>query len=97
MSNSLTLPAETRAKTGKGASRVLRREGRVPVVVYGGKTEPLSAHVEEKELVRQLGTGTFFDGVVELVIDGQTITTTAKDVAFHPVSDRPLHVDFLRS
>jgi ribosomal protein L25 (general stress protein Ctc) len=72
MSNTLTLPAETRAKTGKGASRVLRREGRVPVVVYGG-AEPLAAHVEEKELVRQLNTGTFFDGVIEVVLDGQTI------------------------
>jgi len=97
MSNSLTLPAETRAKTGKGASRALRREGRVPVVVYGGGAEPVSAHVEEKELTRQLHTGTFFDSVIEVVIDGQTIQTTPKDVAFHPVNDRPLHVDFLRA
>ena len=97
MSNTLTLPAETRAKTGKGASRVLRREGRVPVVVYGNGAEPISAHVEEKELNRQLHTGKFFDGTIEVVIDGQTIVTTAKDVAFHPVSDRPLHVDFLRA
>lgn len=96
MSNTLTLPAETRAKTGKGASRVLRREGRVPVVVYGGGAEPLAAHVEEKELVRQLNTGTFFDSVIEVVVDGQTIKTEPKDVAFHPVNDRPLHVDFLR-
>ena len=96
MSDALTLPAEARAKTGKGASRVLRREGRVPVVVYGGKAEPISAHVELKELTRQLGTGKFFDTTIEVVIDGQTITTSAKDVAFHPVTDRPLHVDFLR-
>ncbi len=96
MSDTLTLPAEARTKTGKGASRVLRREGRVPVVVYGGKAEPISAHVELKELTRQLGTGTFFDGQVEIVIDGKTIVTTPKDVAFHPVSSRPLHADFLR-
>jgi ribosomal protein L25 (general stress protein Ctc) len=61
MSDTLTLPAETRAKTGKGASRSLRREGRVPVVVYGGGAEPLAVHVEAKELVRQLNTGKFFD------------------------------------
>jgi large subunit ribosomal protein L25 len=97
MSNVLTLPAETRTKTGKGASRDLRREGRVPVVVYGGKAEPIAAHVEAKELVRLLNTGTFFDSAIEIVIDGQTITTEPKDVAFHPVNDRPLHADFLRA
>jgi ribosomal protein L25 (general stress protein Ctc) len=95
MSN-FTLPAETRAKTGKGASRALRREGRVPVVVYGGNAEPVAAHVEEKELVRQLNTGKFFDGEVEIVVDGVAVKTVAKDVAVHPVSDRPEHVDFLR-
>ncbi len=97
MSNTLTLPAETRTELGKGASRVLRREGRVPAVIYGGKTEPLAIHVEAKLLARQLGTGTFFDCVIELEVDGQTIRTLPKDVAFHPVTDRALHVDFLRA
>lgn len=97
MSNTLTLPAETRAKTGKGASRTLRREGRVPAVIYGGNAEPVAIHVEAKELIRQLNTGTFFDSVIELTVDGQTIKTLPKDVAFHPVSDRPEHVDFLRA
>jgi large subunit ribosomal protein L25 len=96
MSDTLTLPAETRDRAGKGASRVLRREGRVPAVVYGGKEEPLTIHVEEKELVRQLGTGHFFNSVIEIGVGGQVLRTLPKDVAFHPVSDRPLHVDFLR-
>ena len=95
MSETLTLPAETR-RAGKGASRALRREGRVPAVVYGGKDEVLSVHVEEKELRRQLGTGHFFNSVVDVEIGGQKVRTLPKDVAFHPVSDRPLHVDFLR-
>ena len=55
MSDALTLPAEARERAGKGASRVLRREGRVPAVIYGGKEEPTPIHVEAKELVRQLG------------------------------------------
>ena len=95
MSEALTLPAETR-RAGKGASRALRREGRVPAVVYGGKDEVLSIHIEEKELRRQLGTGHFFNSVVELEVGGARLRTLPKDVAFHPVSDRPLHVDFLR-
>ena len=96
MSDTLTLPAETRDRGGKGASRALRREGRVPAVVYGGKEEPLSIHVEEKELRRQLGTGHFFNSVVEVEVGGQKVRTLPKDVAFHPVTDRPLHADFLR-
>ena len=96
MSDTLNLPAETRERAGKGASRALRREGRVPAVVYGGKEEPLSIHVEEKLLVKQLGTGHFLNSIVEIVVDGKTLRTLPKDVAFHPVSDRPLHADFLR-
>ncbi len=96
MSDTLTLPAETRERAGKGASRALRREGRVPAVVYGGNEEPLSIHVEAKELVRQLGTGHFLNSVVEIEVGGKKVRTLPKDVAFHPVTDRPLHVDFLR-
>ena len=96
MSDTLTLPAETRERAGKGASRALRREGRVPAVVYGGNEEPLSIHVEEKELRRQLGTGHFLNSIVEIEIGGKKLRTLPKDVAFHPVSERPLHADFLR-
>jgi large subunit ribosomal protein L25 len=96
MSDTLTLPAETRDRAGKGASRALRRSGRVPAVVYGGNEEPLTVHVEEKELRRQLGTGHFFNSVVDVEVGGTTVRTLPKDVAFHPVTDRPLHVDFLR-
>ena len=96
MSDTLTLPAETRERAGKGASRALRREGRVPAVVYGNNEDPQSIHVEAKELVRQLDTGHFFNSIVEVVIGGKAVRTLPKDVAFHPVSSRPLHVDFLR-
>ncbi len=96
MSDTLNLPAETREGVGKGASRVLRREGRVPAVIYGNKEEPLAIHVEQKELVRLLGTGHFMNSIVEIEVGGQKVRTLPKDVAFHPVSDRPLHADFLR-
>ena len=96
MSDTLNLPAETRERAGKGASRALRREGRTPAVIYGGNEEPLAIHVEEKLLVKQLGTGHFFNSIVELEVGGKTVRTLPKDVAFHPVNDRPLHADFLR-
>ncbi|HMP56363.1 MAG TPA: 50S ribosomal protein L25/general stress protein Ctc [Novosphingobium sp.] len=96
MSETLTLPAETRERAGKGASRALRREGRVPAVIYGNNEAPVAIHVEEKELRRQLGTGHFFNSIVEVEVAGQKVRTLPKDVAFHPVNDRPLHADFLR-
>lgn len=96
MSDTLHLPAETRDRAGKGASRALRREGRVPAVIYGGNEEPLAIHVEEKLLRKQLGTGHFLNSIVEIEVGGKTVRTLPKDVAFHPVNDRPLHADFLR-
>jgi large subunit ribosomal protein L25 len=96
MSEALTLPAEARERAGKGASRELRRQGRVPAVIYGGNEEPVTIHVEEKELRRQLGTGHFMNSVVSIELGGASLRTLPKDVAFHPVTDRPLHVDFLR-
>ena len=96
MSDTLNLPAETREGVGKGASRALRREGRVPAVVYGGKEEPLSIHVEEKLLIKQLSSGHFLNSIVEIQVGGKKLRTLPKDVAFHPVTDRPLHADFLR-
>jgi len=96
MSETLSLPAETRERAGKGASRELRRNGRVPAVIYGGNEAPVGIHVEAKELARQLGTGHFFNSVIEIELNGTKLRTLPKDVAFHPVSDRPLHADFLR-
>ena len=96
MSDQLTLSAEARERAGKGASRALRREGRVPAVIYGGKEEPTMIHVEAKELVRQLGTGHFMNSIVEIELGGKKIKTLPKDVSLHPVNDRPEHVDFFR-
>jgi large subunit ribosomal protein L25 len=96
MSETLTLPAEARERAGKGASRALRRDGRTPAVIYGGKEEPTLIHVEQKELVRQLMTGHFMNSIVNIEIGGKTVRALPKDVAFHPVTDRPTHVDFLR-
>lgn len=96
MSDQLTLAAETRDRGGKGASRDLRRNGRVPAVIYGNKQDPISIHVEEKALVRQLMTGHFMNSVVMIDVGGKPVRTLPKDVAFDVVTDRPIHVDFLR-
>jgi large subunit ribosomal protein L25 len=96
MSEALKLAAEARDRAGKGASRAIRREGRVPAVIYGNKQEPLQVHVEAKALVRLLQTGHFMNSIVEVDVAGKTERTLPRDVQFHPVTDRPIHVDFLR-
>ncbi|SNS89145.1 LSU ribosomal protein L25P [Sphingomonas laterariae] len=96
MSDTLNLSAEARERAGKGASRAVRREGRVPAVIYGNKQEPTSIHIEEKALVMSMANGHFMNSVVLIGLNGETIRTLPKDVQFHPVTDRPLHVDFLR-
>lgn len=96
MSDQLTLSAELRERAGKGASRALRNEGRVPAVIYGSNKEPVAIHLEEKALVKALMTGHFFNSMIAVDVDGKAQNTVAKDVAFHPVTDRPLHVDFFR-
>lgn len=96
MSDQLTLSAETRERAGKGASRDLRRQNRIPAVIYGNKQDPELIHVEEKALVKLLMTGHFSNSLVEIDLGGKKQVTIPKDVAFHPVSDRPTHVDFLR-
>jgi large subunit ribosomal protein L25 len=96
MSDVLNLDAVARERAGKGASRSVRRQGRVPAVIYGDKQQPVSIHLEEKALVKLLNTGHFMNSVVEIALDGATHRTLPRDVQFHPVNDRPLHVDFLR-
>lgn len=105
MSEQLTLTAETRDRAGKGASRAHRREGRVPAVIYGAGEAPSSIHVEEKVLVKMMSGGHFMNSVVMIDVGGAgsaggtggaPMRTLPKAVQFHPVNDRPIHVDFLR-
>jgi large subunit ribosomal protein L25 len=65
-------------------------------VIYGQKQDPISIHVEEKVLVKMLSTGHFMNSVVMIDVGGNATRTLPKDVQFHPVTDRPVHVDFFR-
>jgi large subunit ribosomal protein L25 len=96
MSDQLSIAAEPRERAGKGASRALRREGRVPAVIYGDKKEAIAIHVEARALNKLLGTGHFMNSLIQVELNGVKTRTLPKDVAFDPLSDRPLHVDFFR-
>lgn len=92
----ITFNAEKREKAGKGAARACRREGRIPAVIYGGKQEPMMISLQPVELEKALDNKDFFTSDVEVVLDGKKISVACKDVQFHPVSDKPIHVDFIR-
>jgi large subunit ribosomal protein L25 len=96
MSDTLNLSAETRDRAGKGASRALRRDGRVPAVIYGNKQDPEGIHLNARELMKALMTGHFMNSVIMVDVGGKKVRTLAKDVAFDVVTDQPIHVDFLR-
>ena len=92
----ITFNASKREKAGKGAARACRREGRIPAVVYGGKKEPIMISLDPVELEKALDLNDFYKADIEIVIDGKKMTVICKDVQFHPVSDKPIHVDFVR-
>jgi large subunit ribosomal protein L25 len=96
MSETVTLTAAARDRVGKGASRALRRTGRVPAVIYGAGQHPAAIHIEEKALVKALETGHFMTTVFAIEHPGGTERAIPKDVQFNVVTDRPEHVDFLR-
>ena len=92
----ITFNANLRQKAGKGAARACRREGRVPAVIYGGKKDALNISLHPVELEKALNISDFYKSVITVVVNGKNEKVICKDVQFHPVSDMPIHVDFLR-
>ncbi|MDR1907702.1 MAG: 50S ribosomal protein L25/general stress protein Ctc [Holosporales bacterium] len=90
------LAATAKTASGTGTARALRREGFVPCVVYGGGGEPYMASIEGRVVVKHCGRADFFTRVMTLVVDGEEVPVLPKSVQYHPVTDLPLHVDFLR-
>lgn len=92
----ITFNAMKREKAGKGAARACRREGRVPAVIYGGNKDAVMISLNPVELEKALDMVGFYDADIEIVLDGKKHSVVCQDVQFHPVSDAPIHVDFLR-
>jgi large subunit ribosomal protein L25 len=90
------IAAEIRERAGKGAARATRRSGRVPGVIYGNKLEPMLIALTPKELDREIHRAGFFARLFDVEIEGTKHRVLARDVQFDVVTDRPLHVDFLR-
>ena len=96
MADITVLTATAREQVGKGSAREARRQGNIPAVIYGDKKSPIPIILEQKILVRQLGTGGFFNTLFDIDINGELNRVLPRDVQLHPVTDVPEHVDFLR-
>ncbi|MCG6897705.1 MAG: 50S ribosomal protein L25/general stress protein Ctc [Thiocapsa sp.] len=96
MSGSFEVFAQPRAVAGTGASRRLRREGRVPAIVYGGHREPEKVSVAHNDLLKHLEHESFYSHVLDLKIGDSSVKVVLKDLQRHPAKPFIQHVDFLR-
>jgi large subunit ribosomal protein L25 len=96
MAKNYALTAEKRDRAGKGVARALRRDKRVPAVVYGDSKEPILISLLEKEISLEHQKGFMFTHLCDLNIGGTKQLCLVRDVQTHPVTDRIEHADFLR-
>ena len=96
MRETLELKVEPRSKFGKGASYQIRKSGLIPGIVYGGKGDPQPVQVDERTLIKLHSTGAFLQTLVMLELAGQKTRVIPRAVQLDPVTDRPVHIDFLR-
>ena len=96
MSKKFEVSAELRADVGKGASRRLRRAGRVPAIVYGAEQDPVSLTVDHNYLIHAVEDEAFRSSVLDLVAGGKSQQVVLRDLQRHPFKPLITHVDFLR-
>ena len=96
MSNTYELTAEAREQVGKGSARAVRRNGKVPAVIYGDKQPPLAIALSYKDIFYKIHGGGFLTTIATINVGGKKIQVLPKDYQLDPVKDFPLHVDFLR-
>lgn len=88
--------AALRAKAGKGNARAARRSGQIPAVVYGGKEAPVMISLDERSFAPLTEKAGFFTSLLDVNAEGKKFRVIPRDVQFDPVTDRPVHIDFLR-
>ena len=96
MVDAISISAETRDRAGKGVARAQRRAGRVPAVIYGNKEDPVMISLEGREVEKLIQSPQFFTQIFEVGVGGEKHQVLARDLQLHPVTDRALHIDFMR-
>ena len=97
MTDSNAILAEIREDVGKGASRRLRHQGKIPAVIYGGNVDPATLTLEHDPLMHAAKTESFYSSILEIkVADGRKQKVIVRDVHHHPYKAQIMHLDFLR-
>jgi large subunit ribosomal protein L25 len=96
MAETTKVVAKMRDRAGKGGARSSRREGLIPAVIYGDKQPPVMIAVEPKTIERELHKEGYFNHLLKIAVDGTDFDVLPRDVQVDPVTDKPLHLDFLR-
>ena len=90
------LKANKREGVSTGSTKKLRRDGFIPAILYGGENANQKISIEQKAVRDIINSDNFLSKVLELDIDGNKEKVLPRDVAYHVVSDEPIHIDFMR-
>jgi len=96
MVQTIRIEAEAREQAGKGAARATRRQGLVPAVIYGAKKDATLLALDPRVVMKELQKGGWQSHLYEVAVGATAERCLMRDVQFHPVTDRPIHVDFQR-
>ena len=96
MSENTLISADLRNRVGKGSARAARRAGKIPAVIYGDKKQPISIEIEARMIRKIINEPGIFSRLLDINVDNGKHTVLMRDIHFHPVTDDPMHFDFLR-
>lgn len=96
MANVLNLTAELRDGRGRGASRRLRRHGKVPAILYGGGKDPVSVSFDQNDLMHKMDQEAFYSSILTVKVGDRSQAAIVKDVQRHPAKPQVLHIDLQR-
>ena len=96
MSENTLISADLRNRVGKGSARAARRAGKIPAVIYGDKKQPISIEMEARIMRKIINEPGIFSRLLDINVDNGKHTVLMRDIHFHPVTDDPMHFDFLR-
>ena len=96
MSENTLISADLRNRVGKGSARAARRAGKIPAIIYGDKKQPISIEIEARVMRKIINEPGIFSRLLDINVDNGKHTVLMRDIHFHPVSDDPMHFDFLR-
>lgn len=90
------IQADLRDDQGKGASRRLRRRGKIPAIIYGGKLEPRQIVLDHQNLLTMIGNEKLYSSIISLKVGSESEAAIIKDVQMHPAKNAIVHIDLQR-